>query len=79
MKRTLQEVSLVENKFLSCRLIIALLFYCASFGLYIGVFWAKEPEETIQGLAILNPVFILASDIVILSLREQTVRIRIKE
>lgn len=64
---------------MTCRLIIALILYCASFGVYIGVFWAKEPEETIQGLAILNPVFILASDIVILSLREQTVKIRVKE
>ena len=79
MKRTLREVSQVENKFLSCRFLIALLLYCASFGLYIGIFWSKEDEVTIQGLAILNPVFILASDIVILSLREQSVKIRVKE
>ena len=70
MKLTLKDVGETENKYLTCRLLIALFFYLASFGLYTGVFWAKEPEETIQGLAILNPAFILATDVVILSLRE---------
>ena len=39
-------------------------------GIYIGVFAAKEDEnETVQGLAFLNPLFILVADIVVLSLR----------
>jgi len=58
---------------------IAFLLYCAFFGLYIGVLAAKEREETIKGLAFLNPIFILVSDVVVLSLREQTVRIRVNE
>ena len=39
-------------------------------GIYLGVFVAKEDDDTIRGLAFLNPVFILASDIVVISLRE---------
>ena len=48
-------------------------------GVYLGVFVAKEDNDRIRGLAYLNPVFIFASDVVILSLREQVVHIRPKE
>ena len=48
---------------------IAAFLYLATMGVYMGVFLAKEDEETIRGLALLNPVFILLSDVVILSLR----------
>ena len=40
-------------------------------GLYLGVLVGKEDEnDTVKGLAFLNPLFILVSDIVVLSLRE---------
>ena len=40
-------------------------------GVYLGVFVAKEDEsDATQGLAFLNPLFILVADIVVLSLRE---------
>ena len=52
-----------------CRIIAAGIAYLATMGVYTGVFLAKEKDENIRGLAFLNPVFILGSDIVILSLR----------
>ena len=48
-------------------------------GVYMGVFLAKEDEEHLRGLAFLNPAFLLGSDVVILSLRAQTVKIRARE
>ena len=45
----------------------------------MGVFLAKEDDENIRGLAFLNPAFLLGSDVVILSLRAQAVKIRAKE
>ena len=62
-----------------CNLTIALVLYLISMGTYLGVFLAKEEDDTISGLALLNPLFILCSDIVILSLREQSAQIRPKE
>ena len=58
------------NRSLRCNLTIAAVLYLISMGTYLGVFLAKEEDDTISGLALLNPLFILCSDIVILSLRE---------
>jgi len=55
---------------------IASALYLATMGAYLGVFLYKEDNATLRGLALLNPIFILASDIVIGSLRQQTVKIR---
>ena len=55
------------------------MLYLATMGVYMGVFLAKEDEENLRGLAFLNPVFLLGSDVVILSLRAQTVKIRARE
>ena len=62
-----------------CRIIGAFVLYLATMGVYMGVFLAKEDEENLRGLAFLNPVFLLGSDVVILSLRAQTVKIRARE
>ena len=79
MKQTLSSIAEDENQSLKCKLIIATVLYMITMGIYLGVFVAKEDNDKIRGLAYLNPVFILASDIVVLSLREQTVKIRAKE
>jgi hypothetical protein len=66
-----------ENKFLLARLAVAFSLYLVTMGAYVGVFLKKEElNDTVRGLAILNPIFILVSDIVIGSLRQQTVKIR---
>ena len=46
---------------------------------YLGIFIHKEDDDAIRGVALLNPIFILASDIVVVSLRQQTVNIRARE
>ena len=51
-------------------MIIASVIYLVTMAIYLGVFVAKEQDDTIRGLAFLNPIFILASDIVIISLRD---------
>ena len=50
-------------------MITAGIVYLALMVAYVIIFLAKEEDDAIRGLAILNPIFILASDIVILSLR----------
>ena len=45
-------------------------------GVYLGVFVGKETDEDTEGLAYLNPIFIVCTDLVVLSLREQAVKIR---
>lgn len=62
---------------MKCKLIAAGVLYLITMGIYFGVFVLKEEDEHLKGLAFLNPVFLLASDIVIISLREQTVKIRV--
>ena len=79
MQEIVAQVSAEQNKFIKYRILAALIVYGVTLGVYLGVFWAKEDDETVQGLAILNPIFILVSDIVVLSLREQTVKIRARE
>ena len=77
MQENIAIVVATENKFLLIRLVIAFTLYLATMGAYVGVFLKKEESnDTIRGLAILNPIFILVSDIVIGSLRQQTVKIR---
>lgn len=70
MRQTLIQITEDENSSLKCRLIIVSVIYFVTMAVYLGVFVAKEDDDTIRGLALLNPVFILASDIVIISLRE---------
>lgn len=70
LKQALSKVSGQENKYLIIRLIFAFIIYVATMFVYYGIFLAKEDEESTRGLAILNPAFIVASDIVILSLRQ---------
>lgn len=70
MKASLAEITKEENSRLTCRFIFAIVLYLATMGTYLGVFLAKEDEKSIRGLALLNPIFILASDVVVLSLRE---------
>lgn len=45
-------------------------------GAYLAIFLAKEEDKTIRGLALLNPIFLLGSDIVIASLRRQAIKVR---
>ena len=70
MKASLAEITKEENSRLTCRFIFAIILYLVTMGTYIGVFLAKEDDKAIRGLALLNPIFILASDVVVLSLRE---------
>ena len=66
-----------ELKHFTKKLAVAVLIYLVTMGLYIGIFAAKESaDDTVQSLSLLNPIFILGSDLVILSLRAQTVKIR---
>jgi hypothetical protein len=76
MQETLTCIVEEENKYLKTRMALAFLFYLVTFGAYLGVFLYKESDATLRGLALLNPLFIFASDIVIMSLRQQTVKIR---
>ena len=70
MSQIIGDITSQGNRNLCCKFLIAFVLYCASMGIYIGVFAAKEDEnETVQGLAFLNPLFILVADIVVLSLR----------
>lgn len=71
LSQTIGEITAQENRNLCCKFLIAFIAYCASMGLYLGVLVGKEDDnDTVQGLAFLNPLFILVSDIVVLSLRE---------
>ena len=70
MKASLAEITKEENSRLTCRFIFAIILYLVTMGTYLGVFLAKEDDKAIRGLALLNPIFILASDVVVLSLRE---------
>ena len=79
MKSTLTDITEESNKSLKCRMIVAGVLYLISMGIYLGVFVGKEDDDRIRGLAYLNPAFIFASDIVVISLREQVVQIRPKE
>ena len=54
------------------------LIYAATFIWYAILIVDKE-EEQLKGLGILNPIFIFASDLTILSLREQSITIGNKE
>lgn len=47
MQETIAQVTSEQNKFISCRMIGALVIYLATFGVYLGVFWAKEDDETV--------------------------------
>ena len=69
LKGTVQHITNDENSKLKCRMITAGIVYLALMVAYVIIFLAKEEDDAIRGLAILNPIFILASDIVILSLR----------
>ena len=64
-------MSMVTNLNLKKKLIVAAVVYLCTLAAYMIVFLAKEDkEDDTHGLAYLNPLFILASDVVILSLRE---------
>lgn len=77
MAQTITQITDAENKNLKTKLTGALILYLVTFGVYTGVFVAKEDSsDGTRGLAYLNPAFILASDFVILSLRAQTINIR---
>ena len=77
MAKTIADITTVENKNLKCKLIVAFFLYLATMYAYLGVFIIKEDAaDHIQGFVFLNPIFIIATDIVILSLREQTVKVR---
>ena len=79
MKKTISQITSKENKYLLFRISVAFILYIATLFVYLGVFKDKEEDEDVSGLAYLNPVFIMFTDIVILSLREQTVKIRKRE
>ena len=71
MSLTISEITSQENRNLCCKLLCAFVLYLITMGVYLGVFVAKEDEsDATQGLAFLNPLFILVADIVVLSLRE---------
>lgn len=70
MKQALNKITGQENKYLIIRLIVAFIIYIATMFVYYGILLAKEDDTSTRGLAILNPSFIVASDIVILSLRQ---------
>lgn len=76
MQETLGRITDEENKHLWTSILIAGGLYLGTLVVYAVIFLAKESEETVRGLAILYPVFLLLSDSVIVSLREQAVRIR---
>ena len=70
MKHDMQRIISYENRFLLLRLLATILIYVATMFVYYGVFVSKEDDQSTRGLALLNPAFIVASDIVILSLRQ---------
>ena len=76
MKEILRTITDEENRYLRTRLLIAGFLYLGTMAAYLGIFLVKEEDKTIRGLALLNPLFLLGSDIVIASLRRQAIKIR---
>ena len=71
MAQTIGDITNHENRNLKKKMIVAAILYLCTLAAYTIVFLAKEDkEDQTRGLAYLNPLFILASDVVILSLRE---------
>ena len=76
MNETMTSLIDSENKSLKSRLVFAAILYLGTLVAYVVIFLLKEPDETIKGLAYLNPAFLLASDVVIASLSPQDQKIR---
>ena len=47
MQEIVAQVSTEQNKFIKYRILAALIVYGVTLGVYLGVFWAKEDDETV--------------------------------
>ena len=76
LKETLTEITEKETKSLKGRICFATLLYLGTLVAYAAIFLMKEKEASIRGLALLNPVFLLATDIVMASLSPPVTKIK---
>jgi len=47
MKEIVAQVTTEQNNFIKYKILAALIVYVVTLGVYLGVFWAKEDDETV--------------------------------